>query len=87
MGWLLGPFIGGVLGGFVVVRILQFIFGWVSSDVMNVVRPVFFTGTVTAVTTTSAMSRFTSKVRRLQRGSAAVSERIDSLTNTKRKRE
>jgi len=86
MGWLLGPLLGGVLGGIVVVRILEFLLGGVSSSVMSVILPIFFVGTVSAVTTQSGMSKFTSLVRRFQRGSVAIEDRLDSITNTKRKR-
>ena len=70
MGWLLGPLLGGVLGGIIVVRILEFLLGGVSSGVMGVIRPIFFVSTVTAVTTQSGMGKFTSIVRKFQRGSA-----------------
>ena len=81
MGWLLGPLLGGVLGGIVVVRILEFLLGGVSSVVMNVVRPVFFVGTVSAVTTQSGMSKFTSIARKFQRRSGEIEDRLDSFTN------
>ena len=86
MGWLIGPVLGGLLGGVIVIRILEFLLGGVSSGVMNVVRPIFFVSTVTAVTTTSQMSRFTSIARRLRRGSAAVEEHIDALTKSDRQK-
>jgi hypothetical protein len=85
MGWLLGPLLGGVLGGIVVVRILEFFLGGVSSGVMSVIRPLFFVGTVSAVTTQSGMSKFTSLVRRFQRGSVAIEDQLDSITKRKRK--
>ena len=85
MGWLLGPLLGGVLGGIVVVRILEFLLGGVSSGVMNVVRPVFFVGTVSAVTTQSGMSKFTSIARKFQRGSASIENQLDSITTRNRK--
>ena len=85
MGWLLGPLLGGVLGGSVVVRILEFLLGGVSSGVMNVVRPVFFVGTVSAVTTQSGMSKFTSIARKFQRGSASIENQLDSITKRNRK--
>ena len=84
MGWLLGPLLGGVLGGIVVVRLLEFFLGGVSSGVMNVVRPVFFVGTVSAVTTQSGMSKFTSLARRFQRSSVSIENQLDSITNAKR---
>ena len=86
MGWLLGPLLGGVLGGIIVVRILEFLLGGVSSGVMSVIRPIFFVSTVTAVTTQSGMGKFTSLVRKFQRGSATVEDQLDSITNTKRER-
>jgi hypothetical protein len=86
MGWLLGPLLGGVLGGIVVVRILEFLLGGVSSGVMSVIRPIFFVSTVTAVTTQSGMGKFTSLVRKFQRGSVAIEDQLDSITNTKRER-
>ena len=86
MGWLLGPLLGGVLGGIIVVRILEFFLGGVSSGVMNVIRPIFFVGTVSAVTTQSGMGKFTSIVRKFQRGSGAIEDRLDSITSTKRER-
>ena len=86
MGWLLGPLLGGVLGGIVVVRVLEFLLGGVSSSVMSVIRPIFFVSTVTAVTTQSGMGKFTSIVRKFQRGSVAIEDRLDSITNTKRER-
>ena len=85
MGWLLGPLRGGVLGGIIVVRILEFLLGGVSSGVMSVIRPIFFVSTVTAVTTQSGMSKFTSLVRKFQRGSVAIEERLDSITKRERK--
>ena len=85
MGWLLGPLLGGVLGGIVVVRILEFLLGGVSSSVMSVIRPIFFVGTVSAVTTQTGMGKFTSLVRRFQRGSGAIEDRLDSITKRKRK--
>ena len=86
MGWLLGPLLGGVLGGIIVVRILEFFLGGVSSGLMNVIRPIFFVGTVSAVTTQTGMSKFTSVVRKFQRGSGAIEDQLDSITNTKRER-
>ena len=86
MGWLLGPLLGGVLGGIVVVRILEFLLGGVSSGVMNVVRPVFFVGTVSAVTTQSGMSKFTSIARKFQRRSGAIDDRLDSITNKRERK-
>mgnify|MGYP003135710863 CR=1 FL=1 len=83
MGWLLGPLLGGVLGGIVVVRVLEFLLGGVSSSVMSVVRPIFFVGTVSAVTTQTGMNKFTSLARRFQRGSGVIGDRLDSITNTK----
>jgi hypothetical protein len=53
---------------------------------MSVIRPIFFVSTVTAVTTQSGMGKFTSLVRKFQRGSAAVEDQLDSITNTKRER-
>ena len=85
MGWLLGPLLGGVLGGIIVVRILEFLLGGVSSGVMSVIRPIFFVGTVSAVTTQSGMSKFTSLVRKFQRGSVAIEDRLDSITKRERK--
>ena len=76
----------GVLGGIVVVRLLEFFLGGVSSGVMSVIRPIFFVSTVTAVTTQSGMGKFTSLARRFQRGSGAIEDRLDSITNTKRER-
>ena len=86
MGWLLGPLLGGVLGGIIVVRILEFLLGGVSSGVMSVIRPIFFVSTVTAVTTQSGMGKFTTLVRKFQRGSVAIEDQLDSITKTKRKR-
>jgi hypothetical protein len=86
MGWLLGPLLGGVLGGIIVVRLLEFFLGGVSSGVMSVIRPIFFVSTVTAVTTQSGMGKFTSLVRKFQRGSGAIEDQLDSITNTKRER-
>jgi hypothetical protein len=83
MGWLLGPLLGGVLGGIIVVRILEFFLGGVSSGVMSVIRPIFFVSTVTAVTTQSGMGKL---IRKFQRGSGAIEDRLDSITNTKRER-
>ena len=85
MGWLLGPLLGGVLGGIIVVRILEFFLGGVSSGVMSVIRPIFFVGTVSAVTTQTGMGKFTSLVRKFQRGSGTVEDRIDSITKRKHK--
>ena len=85
MGWLLGPLLGGVLGGIIVVRILEFLLGGVSSGVMSVIRPIFFVSTVTAVTTQSGMGKFTSIVRKFQRGSVAIEDRLDSITKRERK--
>lgn len=84
MGWLLGPLLGGIVGGFVVVRILELLLGGVSSSVMNVLRPIFFVGTVTAATTTTGMSKFTSKVRRLKKAANAMSERLDAFAKKDR---
>ena len=86
MSWLLGYVIGAILGGVIVVRILEALLGGLSSTVLNILRPIFFVGTVTTVATTSIMSRFTSKVRKLQRISASVGDRIDSIVDTERKR-
>lgn len=85
MGWMVGYIIGAIIGGVAVTRILELLLGGVSNGVLNILRPIFFVGTVTAVTTQSGMSRFTSKMRTLQRGAAAVSDRLDSITNTERK--
>ena len=86
MGWLLGPLLGGVLGGIIVVRILEFFLGGVSSGVMSVIRPIFFVSTVTAVTTQSGMSKFTSLARKFQRGSASIEDRLDSITNKRERK-
>ena len=83
MGWLLGPLLGGVLGGIVVVRLLEFFLGGVSSGVMSVIRPLFFVGTVSAVTTQTGMGKFTSLVRKFQRGSSALEDQLDSITKRK----
>ena len=83
MGWLLGPLLGGVLGGIVVVRLLEFFLGGVSSGVMSVIRPLFFVGTVSAVTTQTGMGKFTSLVRKFQRGSNALEDQLDSITKRK----
>ena len=85
MGWLIGYIIGAILTGVTVVRIGELLFGGLSSGVLSILRPIFFVGTVTTVTTTSLMSRFTSKVKKLQRISTAVGDRLDSITNTERK--
>ena len=82
MGWLIGPLLGGVLGGVVVVRILEFLLGGVSSGVMNVIKPISFVGTTAGVTTVAGMSKFTSIARRFRRGSAAVEEHIDAFTKS-----
>ena len=86
MGWLLGPLLGGVLGGSIVVRRLEFFLGGVSSGLMNVIRPIFFVGTVSAVTTQTSMGKFTSLVRKFQRGSNVIEDQLESITNTKRER-
>ena len=83
MGWLLGPLLGGVLGGIVVVRLLEFFLGGVSSGVMNVIRHLFFVGTVSAVTTQTGMSKFTSLARKFQRGSSAIEDQLDPITKRK----
>ena len=83
MGWLLGPLLGGVLGGIVVVRLLEFFLGGVSSGVMNVIRPLFFVGTVASVTTQTGMSKFTSLARKFQRGSSAIEDQLDPITKRK----
>ena len=85
MGWLGGYVIGAILGGFVVTRILELLLGGLSSSVLNILRPIFFVSTVTAVTAKSGMSRFTSWAQRGQRISASVADRLDSFTNTERK--
>lgn len=84
MGWLVGYIIGAIITGVALTRILEVLLGGVSSGVLNILRPIFFVGTVTTVTTTSMMSRFNSKVRKLQRIAASVGDRVDSITNTKR---
>ena len=83
MGWLLGPLLGGVIGGSVIVRLLEFFLGGVSSGVMSVIRPHFFVRTVSAVTTQTGMGKFTSLVRKFQRGSSAIEDQLDSITKRK----
>jgi hypothetical protein len=87
MGWLFGYVIGAVLGGITIVRIIELLFGGISATAVNTVRPFFFVGTVTAITAKAGMSSFTSKVRKLQRGSAAIGDRVNSLTNSERKQD
>ena len=86
MGWLIGPLLGGVLGGIVVVRILEFLLGGVSSGVMNVVKPISFIGTTAGVTTVAGMSRFTSLARKFRRGTGVVEEHIDAITKSDRQK-
>ena len=85
MSWILGYVIGAILGGVIVVRILEAVLGGLSSTVLNILRPIFFVGTVTTVTTASGMSKFTSKARKAQRIFASVGDKLDSITNTNRK--
>ena len=84
MGWLGGYVIGAILGGFVVTRILELLLGGLSSSVLNILRPIFFVSTVTAVTAKSGMNRFTSTMRKFQRITGSVEDRLDSILNTKR---
>ena len=85
MGWLIGYIIGAILTGVTVVRIGELLFGGLSSGVLSILRPIFFVGTVTTVTTASGMSKFTSKARKAQRIFASVGDKLDSITNTNRK--
>ena len=82
MGWLLGPVIASIVSAFVVVRIFDYIFGGVTSGVINPIRSILFVGTSTAVTTGSGMRGFTSRVRRLRRGVTAAENRLHSLTES-----
>ena len=85
MGFLLGHVIGAVIGGIAVVRILEFLFGGLPSGVLNIIRPLFFVGTVTAVTTKTGISKFDSKVGKLRRIAAVVTDRLESDTKSKNK--
>ncbi len=76
MGWLFGYVIGAVLGGITVVRIIELLFGGISTTAVNTVRPFFFVGTVTAITAKTGMDRFTAKTRKLGR----ITNGLNSLT-------
>ena len=85
MGFLLGHVIGAVIGGIAVVRILEFLFGGLPSGVLNIIRPLFFVGTVTAVTTKTGISKFDWKIGKVQRIFGAIGDRLESDTKSKSK--
>ena len=85
MTFMFGWVIAAILGGLTAVRVGEFLLGGLSSGVLNILRPIFFVGTVTAVTTHSQMSRFTSKVRKALRIITAVRDRVESIPDTERK--
>jgi len=84
MPFMIGWVVAAILGGLTVVRIVELLFGGLSNTVLNIIRPIFFVGTVTTVTTQSGMSRFTSKMRKLQRITHTVGDRVNSVTKKER---
>lgn len=84
MGFLLGPIIASIVGSLVILRIFDWIFGGLTGTIVNTARASVFVTTWTAITAQSGMSGFTSKVRKLRRGTTAVSEQLDALTKRDR---
>ena len=82
--WILGHIVLAIIGGTIAARIVETLGSGLNHTVLSWLRTIFFAGTVTTVTTTSGMSRFTSWAEKGHRISGAVRDRVNSITNTKR---
>lgn len=67
MGWLIGPAFFSAIGAFLAVRIFDFIFGGVTSNVANAARAGVFVSAWTAVTTGTGIRGFNKRIRGLRK--------------------
>lgn len=81
MGWLIGPAFFSAIAAFLAVRIFDFIFGGVTSNLASAARAGVFVSAWTAVTTGTGMRGLNKRVRRLRRHTTGV---LDALTSRKR---
>ena len=65
--WLFGTMFLGLLGGFGMVRVWDFLWDGSTNAVVNATRPATFVSTMTGISTKLGMDRFTSKVRGVRR--------------------
>ena len=72
MGWLIGPTLASFFAAFLAVKLFDFIFGGVTSSIVNVARAGVFIGTWTAVTTKGGMHGFSKKVKQLKAGNQII---------------
>jgi len=84
MGWLIGSTLASMVAAFVVMRLYDYIAGGVAGGVSSTARAAFFIVTWTAITARAGMSAFSSRVRSLRRGNAAVRNRLDAITKGER---
>ena len=68
MGWLVGPTIASLVAAFIAVKIVEYVFGGVTGVLGNVVKPIIFVVTWTAVSTQAAMRSLTRAARQLRQG-------------------
>ena len=77
MGWLVGPTIASLVAAFIAVKIVEYVFGGVTGVLGNVVKPIIFVVTWTAVSTQAAMHGFTSRIRALRKGIVNIASKAD----------
>ena len=70
MGWLVSSTLASMVASFIAIKILEYIFGGVTSGFVSIARLPLFVVTWTAITARLGMHGFTRSIRGLRKGIA-----------------
>lgn len=83
MGWLAWYSLASMATAYVVVRIIEYLFGGVLGGVLFVAKPVVFVASWSAMTAYGGMQAVTKRARRLRLHSVDMRDQIDAIEDRK----